>query len=134
MELLRNADIDMAALAGKRVAVLGFGNQGRAQSLNLKDSGMDVVVGLRGASGSTELAEAAGLRVALVEFIRAGRKRDIASHAAGRVRVMKDNHPLRLAGRHAARMARRIRPQIGHRHSHARTQAALEGSRDRRIS
>jgi ketol-acid reductoisomerase len=67
MELLRDSDIDMAPLAGKRVALLGFGNQGRAQSLNLKDSGIDVVVGLRGASGSARGAEEAGLQVALVE-------------------------------------------------------------------
>ncbi|HJR83240.1 MAG TPA: ketol-acid reductoisomerase [Sphingomicrobium sp.] len=67
MEPLRDRDIDMAPLAGKRVAVLGYGNQGRAQSLNLKDSGIDVVVGLRGTSGSTAEAEAAGLEVALVE-------------------------------------------------------------------
>ena len=67
MQLLRDADIDMAALAGERVAVLGYGNQGRAQSLNLKDSGIDVVVALRGASGSTNAAEEAGLTVELVE-------------------------------------------------------------------
>ena len=67
MEMLRDADIDPAPLAGKRVAVLGYGNQGRAQALNLKDSGIDVVVGLRAASGSTTEAEAAGLRTALVE-------------------------------------------------------------------
>ena len=67
MELLRDADIDMTPLSGKRVAVLGFGNQGRAQALNLKDSGIDVVVGLRGASGSARAAEEAGLSVALIE-------------------------------------------------------------------
>lgn len=67
MELIRDKDIDPAPLAGKRVAILGYGNQGRAQSLNLKDSGVDVVVGLRGGSGSRIEAEAAGLRVALVE-------------------------------------------------------------------
>ena len=39
MELLRDADIDPAPLAGKRVAILGYGNQGRAQALNLHDSG-----------------------------------------------------------------------------------------------
>jgi len=67
MELLRDGDIDMAPLAGKRVAILGYGNQGRAQALNLKDSGFDVVVGLRGASGSARAAEESGLKVALVE-------------------------------------------------------------------
>ena len=67
MDLLRDADIDPAPLEGKRVAILGYGNQGRAQALNLKDSGVDVVVGLRGGSGSTIEAEAAGLETALVE-------------------------------------------------------------------
>ena len=67
MELLRDSDIDMTPLAGKRVAVLGYGNQGRAQSLNLKDSGIDVVVGLRSASGSSAEAQEAGLKIALVE-------------------------------------------------------------------
>src|SRR5438105_1353508 len=67
MELLRDADIDPVPLAGKRVAILGYGNQGRAQALNLHDSGVDVVVGLRGGSGSTFEAEAAGITIALVE-------------------------------------------------------------------
>jgi len=67
MDLLRDADIDPTPLAGKRVAILGYGNQGRAQALNLKDSGADVVVGLRGGSGSAFEAEAAGLAIALVE-------------------------------------------------------------------
>src|SRR5882757_5559532 len=67
MELLRDADIDPAPLAGKRVAIVGYGNQGRAQALNLHDSGIDVVVGLRGGSGSAYEAEAAGLETALLE-------------------------------------------------------------------
>ena len=78
MELLRDSDIDMAPLAGKRVAILGYGNQGRAQALNLKDSGVDVVVGLRGASGSARAAEEAGLEVALVEDAAGiGRRRHV---------------------------------------------------------
>ena len=67
MEFLRDADIDPAPLARKRVAILGYGNQGRAQALNLKDSGIDVVVGLRGGSGSRIEAESAGLTIALLE-------------------------------------------------------------------
>ena len=67
MDLLRDADIDPAPLAGKRVAILGYGNQGRAQALNLKDSRIDVVVGLRGGSGRAIEAEAAGLETALLE-------------------------------------------------------------------
>jgi ketol-acid reductoisomerase len=66
MELLRESNIDPAPLAGKRVAIIGYGNQGRAQALNLKDSGVDVVVGLRGNSGSKFEAEAAGLATDLL--------------------------------------------------------------------
>ena len=55
--LLRDADIDPAPLAGKRVAILGYGNQGRAQALNLHDSGIDVVVGLRDGSPSAARAQ-----------------------------------------------------------------------------
>ena len=67
MELLKDPDIDPTPLEDKRVAILGYGNQGRAQALNLKDSGIDVVVGLRGESGSGVEAEAAGLETALLE-------------------------------------------------------------------
>ena len=66
MDLMRDPDIDPSPLEGKRVAIVGYGNQGRAQSLNLKDSGIDVVVGLRGGSGSTAEAQAAGLETALL--------------------------------------------------------------------
>jgi ketol-acid reductoisomerase len=67
MQMLRDPDIDPSPLSGKRVAILGYGNQGRAQALNLKDSGIDVVVGLRGGSGSTFEVEAAGLETGLIE-------------------------------------------------------------------
>jgi ketol-acid reductoisomerase len=53
MDALRDADIDPQPLAGKRVAIIGYGNQGRAQALNLMGSGIDVVVGLRAGSTST---------------------------------------------------------------------------------
>src|SRR5256885_5781689 len=67
MDLLRDADIDPSPLAGKRVAIIGCGDRGGAQALNLRDGGTDVVVGLRGSSGSAVEAEAAGLEIALVE-------------------------------------------------------------------
>ena len=57
----RNGDLDL--LDGK-VAVIGFGSQGHAHALNLNDSGVDVVVGLRPESGSRVAAEDAGLAVA----------------------------------------------------------------------
>ena len=67
MDMLRDADVDPAPLDGKRVAIVGYGNQGRAQALNLKDSGIDVVVALRGGSGSMVEAESAGLQTALID-------------------------------------------------------------------
>ena len=67
MDLLRDADIDPAPLAERRVAIIGYGNQGRAQALNLHDSGIDVVVALRGDSRSAAEAEASGLTTALIE-------------------------------------------------------------------
>jgi ketol-acid reductoisomerase len=56
-------DADPSALSGQRIAVLGFGSQGHAHALNLKDSGHDVRVGLRPGSGSAAKAEEAGLTV-----------------------------------------------------------------------
>jgi ketol-acid reductoisomerase len=56
-------DADPAALAGQKIAVLGFGSQGHAHALNLQDSGFDVRVGLREGSGSRAVAEEAGLTV-----------------------------------------------------------------------
>ncbi|HEX6230660.1 MAG TPA: ketol-acid reductoisomerase [Actinomycetota bacterium] len=56
-------DTDPSALAGQRIAVLGFGSQGHAHALNLKDSGHDVRVGLREGSSSRSRAEEAGLTV-----------------------------------------------------------------------
>jgi ketol-acid reductoisomerase len=56
-------DAERSALEGQKVAVLGFGSQGHAHALNLKDSGHDVRVGLREGSKSWAKAEAAGLRV-----------------------------------------------------------------------
>jgi ketol-acid reductoisomerase len=56
-------DADTALIADKKVAILGYGSQGHAHALNLKDSGIDVIVGLREGSASKAKAEAAGLRV-----------------------------------------------------------------------
>ncbi|MGZ6968536.1 MAG: ketol-acid reductoisomerase [Acidimicrobiia bacterium] len=56
-------DADLGLLSGKKVAILGYGSQGHAHALNLKDSGVDVVVGLREGSSSIAKAEEAGLAV-----------------------------------------------------------------------
>src|SRR5699024_2653320 len=59
-------DCDIHALDGKKVAVIGFGSQGHAHALNLRDSGVDVVVGLYEGSKSAEKARKAGLTVMTV--------------------------------------------------------------------
>jgi ketol-acid reductoisomerase len=56
-------DADRSIIAGRKVAVLGYGSQGHAHALNLKDSGVDVRVGLREGSSSAAKAQEAGLRV-----------------------------------------------------------------------
>jgi len=58
-----DSDADLSTLQGKTVAILGYGSQGHAHALNLKDSGVDVVVGLREDSSSRAEAEAEGLEV-----------------------------------------------------------------------
>jgi ketol-acid reductoisomerase len=60
------SDAGLDALMGKTVAVIGYGSQGHAHALNLRDSGIDVVVGLHEGSKSRAKAEADGLRVANV--------------------------------------------------------------------
>lgn len=64
MRVITEADIDPAPLKGKTVAIIGYGNQGRPQALNLKDSGIEVIVGLRGESPSQDRAKADGIETA----------------------------------------------------------------------
>jgi ketol-acid reductoisomerase len=58
-----DADTDASLIRARRVAVLGYGSQGHAHALNLRDSGIDVRVGLRAGSASRAVAEEQGLRV-----------------------------------------------------------------------
>jgi ketol-acid reductoisomerase len=64
MKLYSQKDVDKKALKGARVAVLGYGSQGRAHALNLSDSGFDVVVGVRKSGASWKKAKKEGLTVA----------------------------------------------------------------------
>jgi ketol-acid reductoisomerase len=64
--LYYDKDIDTSVLQGRRIAVLGYGSQGHAHALNLKDSGFDVRVGLYEGSSSWPKAEGAGLQVGTV--------------------------------------------------------------------
>jgi len=67
MNVFYDKDADLSIIQGKTVAVIGYGSQGHAHANNLKDSGVNVVVGLRAGSGSWEKAEQAGLAVKTVE-------------------------------------------------------------------
>lgn len=75
--MLNDADLDPAPLAGRTVAIIGFGNQGRAQALNLRDSSIAVRVGLRPGSPREEQARGEGL--AVLAPIDAARDADIVA-------------------------------------------------------
>ena len=60
-------DADPGMIAGRKVAIVGYGSQGHAHALNLRDSGIDVRVALREGSSSKAKAEAAGLRVTPID-------------------------------------------------------------------
>ena len=64
MRIYSRKDVDKKALKGARIAILGYGSQGRAHALNLKDSGYDVVVGVRRNGDSWKAARKDGLKVA----------------------------------------------------------------------
>ncbi len=63
VEIYYEADVDPHLIQGRKVAVIGYGSQGHAHALNLKDAGVEVVVGLREDSSSRALAESEGLKV-----------------------------------------------------------------------
>ena len=64
MRLYSKKDVDKRALKCARIAILGYGSQGRAHALNLNDSGFDVVVGVRKGGAGWKQAKKAGLKVA----------------------------------------------------------------------
>ncbi|WP_085876030.1 ketol-acid reductoisomerase [Peptoniphilus vaginalis] len=68
-------DCDLSLLSGKTVAIMGFGSQGHAHAMNLKESGVNVIVGLRKSSKSRKMAEEFGLEV--MEVAEAAKRADI---------------------------------------------------------
>src|SRR6185436_12316310 len=68
-------DADPALIHGKTVAIIGYGSQGHGHALNLKDSGVKVVIGLREGSPSRSKAEAQGLEV--VSIAEAAARADV---------------------------------------------------------
>ena len=75
MNIYHDQDADLTPLRGRKIAVIGYGSQGHAHAQNLRDSGMDVRVGLRADSASRPKAEQAGLCV--VDTATAAREADI---------------------------------------------------------
>ncbi|HLS48383.1 MAG TPA: NAD(P)-binding domain-containing protein, partial [Actinomycetaceae bacterium] len=65
-EMYYESDADLSIVASKKVAVIGYGSQGHAHALNLRDSGVDVTVGLREGSKSAAKASDEGLKVASI--------------------------------------------------------------------
>ncbi|MFZ9813112.1 MAG: NAD(P)-binding domain-containing protein, partial [Burkholderiaceae bacterium] len=63
MNVFYDKDCDLSLLKGKKIAIIGYGSQGHAHALNLKDSGVTVVVGLYEGSRSADKARADGLEV-----------------------------------------------------------------------
>ena len=72
MQVYYDKDCDLSIIKGMKVAIIGYGSQGHAHANNLKDSGVDVTVGLRAGSASAAKAEAAGLKVDRVPAAVAG--------------------------------------------------------------
>lgn len=66
MQIFYDKDCDLSIIQGKKVAIIGYGSQGHAHALNLKESGVDVTVGLRAGSTSWKKAENSGLKVSEV--------------------------------------------------------------------
>jgi ketol-acid reductoisomerase len=67
MNIYYDKDADLSLIKGKKVTIIGYGSQGHAHANNLKDSGVEVVVGLRPGSPSASKAEAAGLKVQAID-------------------------------------------------------------------
>ncbi len=64
MKIYSEADVDSTQLAGKKLAILGYGSQGHAHALNLRDSGFDIVLGLRPGGATWDKASAEGFTIA----------------------------------------------------------------------
>ncbi len=100
MELYTRKHVDKKALKGARVAVLGYGSQGRAHALNLKDSGFKVVVGARTGGAGGKQAKRDGLSVA--EPIDAVERADVVAMLEPDMAQKKLNQEIRTKLRKAA--------------------------------
>ena len=125
-----DADADRSLLAGKKIAVVGYGSQGHAHALNLKDSGFDVTVGIRPGLRGLEARGGRRLGAAVRRRRRRGRRRHRHPRARPhRVRAVGvDHRPGAAPGLDGALRARlqhplrAITPRDGHRRDHGRAQ------------
>ena len=115
MEAIYDRDIDRGAIEGKTIAIIGYGSQGRAHALNLRDSGCKVIVGLRGDSKSRPAAQNEGVEVA--EVADAVKRADVVmmlipdeEQPATYMRDVKDN----LKAGRVARVRTRLRHSLRH--------------------
>ena len=67
--IFKDKDIDLSIIKNKKIAIIGYGNQGRAHALNLKDSGLDVVVGVRENSNSIKKIKNDNVEYDLIENV-----------------------------------------------------------------
>ena len=72
MQLINDTDVSITPLDGQTVSVLGYGNQGRAQALNLRDSGVDVIVGNRDDEYRQQAVDEGFAPVTILEAATAG--------------------------------------------------------------
>ena len=79
LKIYRDKDIDTSVIKDKKIAIIGYGSQGFGQSQNLKDSGCDVVVGLRKNGKSWDKAKNSGLKVMEIEYPGKCRRNNLLS-------------------------------------------------------
>ena len=118
MRVYYDRDADLNLIKGKKVVIVGYGSQGHAHALNLKDSGVkDVAIALRKGSASAKKAEAAGFKVMEV------------AEAAEMGRPRHDAHPRRTAGRYLPRASARQHEEGRRAGVRARPQRAFQPAR-----
>ena len=123
MRVYYDRDADLNLIKGKKVVIVGYGSQGHAHALNLKDSGVkDVAIALRKGSASAKKAETAGFKV--MEVAEAAKWADVDD----------DAHARRTAGRHLSRSPARQHEEGRGAGVRARPQRALQPARPARRS
>ena len=102
MQVYYDKDADLSIIQGKKVAIVGYGSQGHAHALNLKESGVHVIVALRPGSASAVKAQNAGTD-------RAGQSTRRSEQADVVMILAPDEHQARLYGDRSSRTSSRAR-------------------------